>query len=598
MGGYLIVQPLAARPEAVRLAGEIRNLARASGLTDKDLNADAWIATEGPHHPPVCEIGGWRLVGDVIDRRRPTFAREAGDATWDYERKMLARLWGRFIGVRFGAKGRIDAILRDPSGALDCVAWCHDDLLLIASSPPSWLLDRLPPDWRIAPDRLAAALRNPVLAVDTLLFEGPIGVAPGCIQPLPLDQPASTLWSASDFARRSLAHGISLPVAEHRLRSAIEEAVTGLSSLGGPLASEVSGGLDSSLVAAALVNAHQDIRLWLNAYGATPESDERRWTTPLARRLGIDLVSTQHTRTPLSGDLLEGSNQGIRPGLAALDAAHDLDWANRLQVAGVNALMTGKGGDSVLMQGAGADVFTDLWLRRGWRAALSREGRAVALATERSLWSLAEDAKRFRQDGGRPPSSDDGLLPPAPETSVATAWKKDAAAFGPAKAWQIAGVRDNINRHGPSRLTERIDVRHPLCAQPVVEACLAIPSHLLVLNGRDRGLARHAFRDSLPPEILDRRSKGDMSRIYGKIVLDHLPFLRPWLMEGRLASLGVIDPATADRILTRESLIWRGHYGPILTAAAFEAWVRVWERRLSLHPSPARAEGSPRAISR
>lgn len=598
MSGYLIVQPLTASPEAGRLAEEIRTLARACGLADRDLNADAWIATGGPHPPSVREIGGWWLIGDVIDRRHPIFARAPDKDPWGYERKMLARLWGRFIGVRFGAGGRIDAILRDPSGALDCVAWRHDDLLLIASSPPSWLLERLPPDWRFAPDRLAAALRNPVMSVDALLFEGPVGVGPGTVQPLPLDQPAAALWSASDLVRRSHAENFALPVAELRLRDAVEEAVTGLADLGGPLASEVSGGLDSSLVAAALVNAGMDVRLWLNAYGATPESDERRWTAPLTRRLGIDLVSTPHTTTPLSDDLLERANQGIRPGLAALDTAHDLDWANRLQAAGVKALMTGKGGDSVLMQGAGADVFTDLWLRRGWRAALSREGRAVALATERSLWSLIGDARRFRRDGGHPPSRDDDLLSPATETSVATAWKQDAAAFGPAKAWQIAGMRDNINRHGPSRLTERIDVRHPLCAQPVVEACLAIPSHQLVLDGRDRGLARHAFRDSLPPEILGRRSKGDMSRIYGKIVLDHLPFLRPWLLEGRLAGLGVIDPEAADRILTRESLIWRGHYGPILTAAAFEAWVRVWERRLSLRPSSAPAARSPQAISR
>ena len=599
MGGYLIVQPLAARPEAGCLADEIRTLARASGLMDKDLTTDAWIATDGPHHPPVREIGGWRLVGDVIDRRRPILAR-GPDKPWDYERKMLARFWGRFIGVRFGADGRIDAILRDPSGALDCVAWRHDNLLLIASSPPSWLLDRLPPDWRISAHRLAAALRNPVLAVEALLFDGPVGVAQGTVQPLPLDRDPAILWSAADIVRRSHAERLALPVAERQLRCAVEEAVTGLAALGGSLASEVSGGLDSSLIAAALVNADVDVRLWLNAYGATPESDERRWTTPLARRLGIDLVSTPHTTTPLSDDLLERANQGIRPGLAALDTAHDLDWANRLQAAGIKTLMTGKGGDSVLMQGAGADVFTDLWLRRGWRAALSREGRAVARATERSLWSLAADARRFRRDGGQAPVRDDGLLPPAPESPVATAWKQDTAAFGPAKAWQIAGMRDNINRHGPSRLTERIDVRHPLCAQPVVEACLAIPSHLLVLNGRDRGLARHAFRDSLPPEILDRRSKGDMSRIYGKIVLDHLPFLRPWLMEGRLAGLGVIDVEAADRILTRESLVWRGHYGSVLTAAAFEAWVRVWERRLSRRLPRSLPEvpaaGSPQAI--
>lgn len=584
MGGYLIVQGRASPTANPALLEELRNLAEAAGLAVSDLAHGAWIGVEGPHPPPVQAVGGWTLVGDVIDRRRPVFPRPLADDPWDYERKMLARLWGRFIGVRFGPGGRIDALLRDPSGALDCVAWRQDDLLLIASSPPTWLLRRLAPNWRIAPDRLAAALRNPLLTPTSLLLDGPVSIAPGTVQPLPLELPPAPLWSALDFARQSLARTADPLEAERRLRAGVEEAVEGLAALPGAVASEVSGGLDSSIVAAALVNAGLDVRLWLNAHGVTAESDERRWVEPLARRLDISPVSAPHCRTELTAALLERANTGFRPGLAALDTAHDLDWAQRLSTAGVSALMTGKGGDSVLMQGAGADVFTDLWLKRGWQTAFSHEGRSVALATERSLWSLAADARRFRREGGDPPGRDGGLLPPPPAVETRRGLRTESPVFGPAKAWQIAGVLDNVSRHGASRLTETIDVRHPLCAQPVVEACLTVPAHLLVLNGRDRGLARHAFRDSLPVEILDRRSKGDMSRIYGKIILDHLPFLRPWLMEGRLAELGAIDVEAADRILTRESLIWRGHYGPILVAAAFEAWVRVWERRLRPQP--------------
>ncbi len=593
MGDYLIVQPCSAKPDVLSLSEEIRRLARLAGFDDSHLSAEAWIATKGPQRPTIRDVGGWRLVGDVMDRRRPTFAPDRPDDPWTYERKMLARLWGRFIGVRMGGDGRIDALLRDPSGALDCIAWRHDDLLLIASSAPPWLLDRLPPNWRIAPERLAEALHNPLLAAGSLLLDGPVAVAPGAVQPMPLERPAVALWSALTFAGASLDENLDAEQAVSRLKAAIEEGVQGLAGLSAPLAAEISGGLDSSVVAATLVEAGIDVRLWLNAYGATIESDERRWVAPLAEHLNIAPLSAPHTTAAFTSRLLERANQDFRPGLAALDTAHDLDWAERLNTAGVTALMTGKGGDSVLMQGAGADVFTDLWLRRGWRAVLSSEARAIAVASERSLWSLTADARRFRREGGRPPLRDDSLLTPTSETAVAKHWRLDSAAFGPAKAWQIAGVLDNVSRHGRSRLTETIDVRHPFCTQPVVEACLAIPAHLLALGGRDRGLARYAFRNSLPRETLERRSKGDMSRVYGKILLDYLPFLRPWLMEGRLADLGVIDIGAADRLLRRESLIWRGHYAPIMMAAAFEAWVRVWERRLAPESRSTTAASRP-----
>lgn len=596
MGDYLIVQACSQTPAGLALVHELEILAGRHGCTTAVLGRQGWVATTGPHPPTVREIGGWTLIGDVMDRRRPVLPSDRGEDPWSYEAKMLARLWGRFIGVRFAPGGDLDAILRDPSGALDCVAWRHEELLLIASSPPAWLLDRLPPAWSLAPDRLLQALRNPAMAVEQLLFDGPVAVAPGVVQPLPLDRPPVRLWSASSFASRSLTEARSAEAAAIDLRAAIQEAVSGLAGLSGPLASEMSGGLDSSLVAASLVETGHEVKLWLNTYGQTPESDERRWTGPLAARLGVVLTSAPHASSALAPAALESANTGFRPGLAALDAAHDLDWARRLAEAGVTALMTGKGGDSVLMQGAGGDVFTDLWLQTGWRALLSSDGRAVALASERSLWSLAADARRFRRHGAPPPSHDDGLFPPAAETGLHRRWRRHAAAFGPAKAWQMAGVRDNVSRHGPSRLTESVDVRHPLCSQPVFETCLALPARLLVHDGRDRGLARMAFGASLPPEILDRRSKGDMSRVYGKIVLDHLDFLRAWLMEGRLAALGVLDVERTNRLLTRESLIWRGRYGPVLTAAAFEAWVRVWERRLAPPSPPLRPARSRPAI--
>lgn len=71
-----------------------------------------------------------------------------------------------------------------------------------------------------------------------------------------------------------------------------------------------------------------------------------------------------------------------------------------------------------------------------------------------------------------------------------------------------------------------------------------------------------------------------MTQVYGRMIVDSLPFLRPWLMDGRLAALGVIDRDAADLELTRERFLWRGRYTAIMAAAAFEAWVRAWEPRL------------------
>lgn len=581
MGDYLVVIRTSEAPSAIARYKTLRARAVAAGMVIDDLRPNAWIGRLGPSLPPLRPIGGWLLIGDVMDRRRPVLPSSAADDPWDYERRLLCRVWGRFVGLRFGADGHLDAILRDPSGALDCVAWTQDELITVSSSAPDWLIAETQPRWTINVARVAAALRSPQLTPGALLLDGPTAVEPGSLQPLPLEAGPVPLWEATAFAHKSLTFCSDVETSAMRLKDAIEEAVWGLARLPGAVAAEVSGGLDSSLVAASLVAA-PDLKIepWLNAYGVTPESDERRWVDALAGQLGITPVRAAHVTAPLTAEGFEETNRGFRPGLAALDVAHDLEWSRRLEAAGAVALMTGKGGDSVLMQGVGGDVFTDLWLQRGVSALLSHEARALALASEKSLWSLRREALRFKAHGAPPPERDDGLLRAPEETPAMISWRRHAAAFGPAKAGQLAGVRDNISRHGPTMLTRSVDLRHPLCAQPVVETCLATPSWILTLGGRDRGLARHAFRDRLPAAILERRSKGDMSRLYGMVILDNLDFLRGWLIHGRLADLGVIDPAAADRLLTRETLIWRGRYAAILTAAAFEGWVRSWERRL------------------
>ncbi|RZJ42494.1 MAG: asparagine synthase, partial [Brevundimonas sp.] len=426
-----------------------------------------------------------------------------------------------------------------------------------------------------------AALQDPLASAGPLLLDGPTAVLPGAIQPIPLETPPTLIWRPADIARASLGVPPSPEDAARGLAAALDETVSALAGLSGPLAAEVSGGLDSSVVAACLVKREpHDVALWLNAVGATPEADERPYVDALAAHLGITPLSVPHATAPTTPADLEDAAGDFRPGLNGLDRPHDADWARRCRVAGIIGLMTGKGGDSILLQRATAEVFIDLWRERGWRALRAPDVLELARANEISIWTLVAKARRFDQQGYPPLLRDHPLLPPVQQPPKPHPWVEDLDAFGPAKALQIAGVADSVSRHGSSLLTRVVDVRHPLCAQPVIEACLSLPTSVLTTGGRDRGLARLAFRGRLPPAILDRRSKGDMTSIYGRRALGNLAVLRPWLMKGRLAALGLIDPAAIDRELTRETLLWRGRYGTLSVIAAYEAWVRVWERRL------------------
>lgn len=581
MGQVVIVSRGSDSDDAAEQSLVLRRLARTAGLDVSDLSPRTWTGRSQSNTLSIVQAGPWHLIGRVLNRERRVPAPSADEDPLGYERKLISRFWGRFLGVRLQADGQVGAMLRDPSGGLDCIAWAQGDLTVITSFCPAWLFDgQNHSGWRISFDRVAQALHNPLHVWEDLLIDGPMAILPGTVQPVPLNLPATPIWKPADIARRASSHPLSNECAMSALTLSVDDAVRGLANSTGPLAAEVSGGLDSSIVASSLVRVRKDVGPWLNLHGADARSDERAFVAALAERLSIHVESVPHASGPFSRSLLDSICQGFRPGLNSLDVHHDRDWARRLAAQGATAVMTGRGGDSVLLQAMTGDIYTDLWRAKGWRALLSKHLPQLAAANEKSIWSLIAEARKT-SSGSMSSSRDTALLRPISDGErTVPHWLRDCEDLGPAKRLQIAGLIDGIGRQAPSAQSDDIDVLTPILSLPVVETCLSLPTWQLTLGGRDRGLARAAFRDRLPALISERRTKGEMSMIYGRMIADNLHVLRPWLLDGRLAAEGLIDRVSAGKLLTPDSLAWRGAYGEIMIAAAFEGWVRVWEGRL------------------
>ncbi|QTC90316.1 asparagine synthase-related protein [Brevundimonas goettingensis] len=583
MGDYLIVGEKAGSSVAGARSTVLRDQCRDRGFTLRSLGPRLWLAARGPRPLKTLTVGAWILVGDVLNRSHRHLDPASDIEPHSYEKKLFGRFWGRFVGVRLRGEA-IDAALRDPSGSLECVTWHDDDLILVGSDIPAWIAHTLPTPTRINFDRVGQALIDPLRVWSELLLDGPRAVLPGSIMALPAKEPGALLWRPDVFARRSDRWDIAPAAAADLLMTSIDEAVTGLSSLSACIGCEVSGGLDSSVVASSLAIAAKDkVRLWLNAWGEDPGADERRYVEDLARCLDITPVCVPRPRGSLSEADLLSLSQGVRPGLNALDGSYDAAWASQWRSAGVEAVMTGKGGDSVLIQAATADVFTDRFRSQGWRSILSPDLPGLARLNQRSVWSLIAEARR--RPGTLPSHDSAGPDWVRPATlkegaSAAHPWLAPTSASGSARSHQIAGIASGVSFSAPSRQTAVVDVLHPLLAQPVVETALSLSPWQLTLGARDRGLVRRAFASRLPPSIIHRRSKGEMTAFYGRLLAQSLPVLRPWLLDGRLAREGLLDVATLDQTLKSEVLLWRGGFGEIMTTAALEGWVRVWEDRL------------------
>lgn len=553
------------------LGRRLTHEATARGFTGRSIGRRAWLGVGGPRPPTVRPVDHWLLIGDAI-AAEPSGEGQACDGE-----TLLDRFWGRFVGLQLGADDHPIGIIRDPSGAYDCVIWRSPALTVISSDTPDWLLRTLGAGINVDLDRVATILADPLLAWGPLALDGLEAPLPGVLRSLDLSRPDQVMWEPADRARRPLR--LSVAERAEALRGAVDAAVVGLAKGRRRLGCEISGGLDSSIIASSLVAKDCSVDAWLNMFGADIETDERQYARSLAGRLRITPTFVPRREAAFDPAILRAISQGPRPGHNGIDYLHDQDSAAVWRAHSVDAVFTGKGGDTILVSGFDDGVFADLWRERGPLTLFDPAAPRIARATGRSVWAHIADARR---SGTADPvrAQPNPLLHPDLTPGSPHGWLDGITDLPPGKQRQIAGVVDGLCFAGPSFQTEVADLLHPLLSRPVIDLCLALSTPDLTLRRGDRQLARDAFASRLPPMIAHRRTKGDHTAFFGQMIANSLGCLRPMILEGVLMRAGLLDKAAAESLLRPEVLIWRGGYGDLLNLIVVEAWAATWKDRL------------------
>lgn len=542
-------------------------LAQANGYETHALSDTLSSAFAG-RRPSVQSLGDWLVFGDihpapgVAPMVEPGLRPEA----------IMKRWWGRYVGVRVHEDGRLKTVLRDPSGALDALVVDGPMGTLVASNPPEWSIRATGAVVRIDAGQVHRLLHASHRAWDISLFEGVISIPAGAALHLDETHRLEQIWRPRPFVMDQRRTGDDL---DAQVRKTVDHVVDIMAAGSGRVVAELSGGLDSAIVAASLKHSRHPVRAWLNSYGADREGDERVFAQAMAETLGVKLDFLERPDGQMTQTDLEDLSVGVRPGFNAMDPLNDAVAADRLRQLGADRVLTGKGGDAVWLQAFGADVFTEVRRRQGWRAIFSKTLVDAARWDGRSTWSVF---------AGRPVDSEQDLsasiLSNLGEPASPHPWLADTYDLGPAKRFQILGLADGPCFSTPSRQAAVADLVHPFLSQPVMELCLSIPADVLAPD-RDRSLARRVFSDRLTPTIATRRSKGDLTAYYGRMIGRSLDVLRPWILDGALSQAGLIKRDRADEMLTEEHLIWRGGYREIMLVAAVESWWRHWRSRLT-----------------
>jgi asparagine synthase (glutamine-hydrolysing) len=576
---YLLA--VAPTPERLR-DGETRvaALATAQGLALEIRRGRTLLFASDPRLTAARDDNRF-VLGRAYIGNRPLDPAEIGLCSPKASFTSLFRLiWGDFVMVEFGGDDTV-SIGRAPCGRLPCYlltndqdGWCYaasDVRLLFAVSGKRPQID--------AP-ALAHHLARPQLRTNRTCLAGISELAGGTAWH---HRPAGTTveqhWSPWDRADPGSAF-TNADTAAETLRETVLGATRALAAGQHRLVLALSGGLDSSIVAAGLATAHAPVTA-INLATADRLGDERPYAQMVADHLDLPLRIAPED--PRQVELWRSDAAHLpRPVAKSFAQSADREQSRLADELDASAFVSGGGGDQVFAYMHSCTPLIDYLAIEGWNTGALCLARDIAHMTGIGLPALV--AKTFRRAARR-----DNRYRWNGDIRGLSAWARSLAAIEPAHAWgyppkaippgkamHVAWLQFIENYlEGYGRETAR-PILWPLMTQPVIETCLSIPTWMWCAGGRNRAVARQAFRPDLPPQILDRIGKGSPESVVIALFETQPQAILDALCHGALADLGLVDEEAVRSLAAGHAVPGASELNRIMGLLDVEVWVRDW----------------------
>jgi asparagine synthase (glutamine-hydrolysing) len=531
--------------------------------------------------PPPAAHGDWRcwLFGEPLAAAAEITAHGEDEAlTGALARALDARgeaafalLTGRFAGVAFDSSRDRCWVIRDQLGAQPLLYAPALDGALFAEHERE-LLARLPRT--PAPDRLGVLgwIESGMPPAQRTLYEGIERIPAGGRLSLDERVAVERWWRL----RYEGVQGGAVAELGERLRDAAFAAVSRAATGARRPAVKLSGGLDSSSVAAGLAAGGFASRGALalgGAFADYPEADERELIEATARQaaLALDVIAYDSGRSMLAPALAHIERWRVPPASPNLFLWQPL--FARARELDVDVLLDGEGGDEVY--GFAAYLIADR-LRRGrlldaWSLTARIPGIDVhpdpqmrvrmRVLRHYGLRPLVPSFVRRRRQARAHARAAPAALIGADDRASLEALReageqhRDGPLWWQMHAHTLIDMREQLDMAGHfcrEAIDAGIAIRHPLLHDlRLVETALRIPPAAQFAAERDRPLLRDALRGQIPEQVRTRRAKSHLT----DLVLGGL----------RTAEAELIQP------LRRTDAPLRAYVG----AAALERWLAL-----------------------
>ncbi|PHZ83568.1 asparagine synthase C-terminal domain-containing protein [Paremcibacter congregatus] len=542
--------------------------------------------------PTQDENSGGVVVGKLLtrDRRPEAVSRnahitvpEARRVIHTSGRALVEDYWGTYVA--FFQRGPRKYVLVDPMGQLPCYKTGYRGVEIYFTYMPDVAACRFLDfsiDWPV----IAKGLIYPVDHTRVPICEMTKIKSGECVTITPEGTAKTFYWNPQKITQTDVIEDVD--EASRTLRQAILATVT---SMAAPYdgAIDMIGGLDSSILMAALAQVPAPFKLTgLNSYEEDPGGDERYYVRQTCHHLGVPLIEhkAEVSRFTVHGDDMVPitpwpTDHCVAPTYKKF--IHD-----RLTENGGGVIFNGSGGDEMLYCHGKNYAVIDYLKTHGIRPPLFRLIMEASRMQQRSVWSILPSImrdgfgkNRIEAVAAQPTS----LLTAQVQDMVEAERQREEQTVHPWLEFRenvTPGKIDHIEPliFGQYKREEAMVPEHffetlrPYLSLPVIETCLRIPLWVLLADGKGRGLARKAFKDLLPPEVVWRSSKSLSGKYFWSYTLANLDKFRELLMDGELVREGLLDRASLEKTLNRDHDIELRDFAGVHSYLSAELWAR------------------------
>jgi len=556
-------------------------------------NGEIYNAEEMRRHPALSGVN-WRGHSDTEVMLESFAHRGIGET--------LADLNGMFALALFDRRERVLHLIRDRLGIKPLFFAAKGKALRFGSELKALhAAGGARPE--IDPSAVASFLRFGYVPAPFSIFRGIEKVLPGEIVTFhPDGRIARDLyWSLAEAAEAGMANPLEASDAEatEMLAALLGDAVSHQMISDVPLGAFLSGGIDSSTVAALMVAAGKGpvrtFSIGFEEFGF----DESKHAAAVARHLG-----TAHTElTATAGEAL-----GVVPSLPEM---YDEPFADSSQIPThlvsrltrgyVTVALSGDGGDELF---AGYNRYVMAGRRWPQIARIPKPLRTALAAGIRATPGAAFDAAERLLPGLPGQLGDKALkgasvLPldaeglyrrlvsqvPDPGVHLSAPELQTDFAEPPEELGLIDRMRfrdtltylpdDILQKVDRASMAVALEARPPLLDHRVVEFAWRLPARHLIRGGKSKWLLRQVLDRHVPAELIDRPKMG-----FGLPLPEWLRGpLREWaagLIEAPDYGGGLLRPEPARRLWAEHTGGRRNHAYQLWTLLSFEAWRRRW----------------------